>query len=364
MEANFEESTSASLIIFETSETGAAVASGGVGSIINVYRFETSSALPLCAMSICDSLCLISQFAQAIFHMIVNWKFSSPSADYYYTSNDLYKLSFFCKIDMFIMHATSAYSVWCWLMLSVLRYTAVFHPFKYRTIWRQPRNALLIIAASSCTLELWILVLVSYLPEERSCIESPGTHAVTAQAGHLMDILFAYVIPSFIRILLDGIVLSHCYRPNIIEVPVFERRYGISSASGQALLISNENKNPISLILSLPRQSISYKREQFCKKKNSMIMRSLIISALNLCCNLPSHVLRAVWTLESAPQMNETLMSFLEAISQLLYFGQFTCNAFYLSTTIYETSTAPTKTYSTTNHSKINVSKYLENEEV
>lgn len=28
-------------------------------------------------------------------------------------------------------------------------------------------------------------------------------------------------------------------------------------------------------------------------------------------------------------------------VSQLLYFGQFTCNAFYLSTTIYETSTTP-----------------------
>lgn len=130
------------------------------------------------------------------------------------------------------------------------------------------------------------------------------------------------------------------------------------------------------------QQSISYKREQYSKKKNAMIMRSLIISALNLGCNLPSHILRAFWTLEPSPQMNESLMTFLECkflnlkklfivfimyipgVSQLLYFGQFTCNAFYLSTTIYETSTVPTKTFSTVNASKINVSRLLDNEDL
>jgi hypothetical protein len=39
----------------------------------------------------------------------------------------------------------------------------------------------------------------------------------------------------------------------------------------------------------------------------------------------------------------EQWISTLEWVTQLLYFSQFTCNAFYLSTTIYETSTAPTR---------------------
>lgn len=39
----------------------------------------------------------------------------------------------------------------------------------------------------------------------------------------------------------------------------------------------------------------------------------------------------------------EQWTSTFEGVFQLLYFLQFTCNAFYLSTTIYETSTAPTR---------------------
>lgn len=75
-----------------------------------------------------------------------------------------------------------------------------------------------------------------------------------------------------------------------------------------------------------------------------MIKRSLIISVLNLCCNLPSHILRGILTMELGQKLlPERWTSLIEGVSQLLYFGQFTCNAFYLSTTIYETSNVPTR---------------------
>ncbi|VDM59636.1 unnamed protein product [Angiostrongylus costaricensis] len=63
------------------------------------------------------------------------------------------------------MHTTSAFSVWCWLVLSILRYIAVFHPIKYRTIWRQ--------ALGCCCLvfESWILVVVVYSEDGRICTE-------------------------------------------------------------------------------------------------------------------------------------------------------------------------------------------------
>lgn len=69
------------------------------------------------------------------------------------------------------MHTTSAFSVWCWLALSILRYTAVFHPIKYRTIWRQPRNALKILATACGAFEVWILFFVVYSEEGRICAE-------------------------------------------------------------------------------------------------------------------------------------------------------------------------------------------------
>lgn len=35
----------------------------------------------------------------------------------------------------------------------------------------------------------------------------------------MFDILLSYIFPAFARIILDGIVLFHCYKPNVIEVP-------------------------------------------------------------------------------------------------------------------------------------------------
>ncbi|KAI1722957.1 7 transmembrane receptor (rhodopsin family) domain-containing protein [Ditylenchus destructor] len=237
---------------------------------LNVFRFETSSALPLWAMSICDSICLMAQFAQASFHVFVKFRGDRITAKNAQTA------ALFCKIDLYLIHSSTAFSVWCWLVLSVLRYIAVFHPFKYRTIWRQPRDALVVLASLSCILELWIPILVSYNPQYLSCYENTDVNSAMSQTAHMLDILLSYVVPAFIRILLDGIVLCYCYRPNVVEIPVMERRCAISAPSDGG--------------------------EQLIPEKYLLV---------------------------------------LEGISQLLYFGQFTCNAFYLSTTIYETSTIP-----------------------
>uniref|UniRef100_A0A914E829 G-protein coupled receptors family 1 profile domain-containing protein n=1 Tax=Acrobeloides nanus TaxID=290746 RepID=A0A914E829_9BILA len=295
-------------------------------------------------MSICDSICLLALLCQTIFHTSIKIQSNVIHQNFYIHA-------IFCKLDMYLIHSMSAFSVWCWLTLSVLRYVAVFHPLKYHTIWRQPRYALGVLASTSLLLELWIPLIVSYDVKNRSCSESPDVISNSVvRTSHLLDILLSYMFPAFIRILLDGIVLSRCYQPNANEFPpvVLNRRHGISAPSGQAANDLVGEKAYLLVTINRSRGSISYKREQFVKKKNAMIMRSLTISAINLCCNLPSHVLRALWTLEEEPQIIPAQWMFvLEAISQLLYFGQFTCNAFYLSTTIYETSN-PVKTYSTT----------------
>ncbi|KAI6209197.1 putative G-protein coupled receptor AH9.4 [Aphelenchoides besseyi] len=179
-------------------------------------------------------------------------------------------------IDLYVLHTTSAFSVWSWLVLSILRYTAVFFPFRYRTIWNQPRIALICLIAFTATFELWILFFVAYQPQQQSCSEASGTNHMIIQMAHLFDISVQYVLPAFIRIVLDGVVLFH--------------------------------------------------------KKTSMIKRSLIISVLNLCCNLPAHILRALWTIEAGERLlPERWLIFFEGVSQILYFSQFTSNALYLS---------------------------------
>uniref|UniRef100_A0A183BU01 G_PROTEIN_RECEP_F1_2 domain-containing protein n=1 Tax=Globodera pallida TaxID=36090 RepID=A0A183BU01_GLOPA len=294
----------------------------------NTFRFETSSALPLWAMSVGDSICLTALFSQALFHFIV--KFHQNNQLQMVPVGAVALASILCKLFLYAMHATSAFSVWCWLLLSILRYTAVFHPLRYIRIWRQPRNALLLMAFSCCVLELWIPSVVIYQPDFASCYEDISIDLQLKQSAHLLDILFFYVIPTAARIFLDGIVLCYCYLPNVQEVPVTQRRYGISAPSSvpasATLLMEQSNRK------QRPKQSIIYQHPEIFRRKKSMIKRSLIISAVNLCCNLPAHALRTIWTLDSAEEMiPERYLLVLEAISQLLYFAQFTCNALYLT---------------------------------
>jgi hypothetical protein len=120
-------------------------------------------------------------------------------------------------------------------------------------------------------------------------------------------------------------VIPHKYRSIQHEVPVTQRRYGISAPSSVPAAATSLMENPkrkqhqkLSVVVSISRvrvtttlqvmstpfqQSIVYQHPEIMRRKQSMIKRSLIISAVNLCCNLPSHALRTIWTLDSAEQL-------------------------------------------------------------
>ncbi|KAK0404128.1 hypothetical protein QR680_017302 [Steinernema hermaphroditum] len=266
----------------------------------NWHRFETSSALPLCSMSFSDS---VSQLSQAIFHFLTR----TPALRSF--PSEL--LAHFCRMNLFLIHATSAFSVWCWLLLSVLRYVAVFHPLTYPAFWRQPRYAVLLVGFKSCS------------------ENTDSFLATSTQAYHLLDIALSYVVPACLRIVLDGVVLSHCYNPfRAVRCPPLCTK---KKASAPLRTSGDTNK----LYHSLPQKTASVRKG----KKRAMIVRSVAISVVNLCCNLPSHLLRLLLTLEDEPTfISHEWIDFVEVASQMLYFSQFTCNALYLSTTTYETT--------------------------
>ncbi|KJH41547.1 hypothetical protein DICVIV_12475 [Dictyocaulus viviparus] len=74
-----------------------------------------------------------------------------------------------------------------------------------------------------------------------------------------------------------------------------------------------------------------------------MVMRSIIISVINLVLNLPFQIFRT-WQTIDEDSLDHSVLSTVEPICQILYFSQFVCNAFYLSTSIYETSGSPRST--------------------
>ncbi|VDM75766.1 unnamed protein product [Strongylus vulgaris] len=326
----------------------------------SAIRFETTSGLPLAAMSAGDSVTLLAQLVQALFHSIP--KAGLPT----------WMLTGTCKIDIYLMHTTSAFSVWCWFALSILRYTAVFHPIKYRTIWRQPRNALKLLACLCCLFESWILFFVVYSEEGRLCAEHPSITPHNLKAAHLMDIALFYAIPSLLRIFFDGVVLFQCYSPSsMMDMPLYERRYAISvptnnrrcsfNADFETSLDVRQNMTLVMSISAAASEHFIKKRQSYVKKKTAMVMRSIIISVLNLVLNLPFHILRTWLTLDD-DGIDEKTLSILEPIAQILYFSQFMCNAFYLSTSIYETSGTPRSSTVVVNSGR-HISRCLSNDD-
>ncbi|CAJ0566741.1 unnamed protein product, partial [Mesorhabditis spiculigera] len=269
---------------------------------VNAVRFETTSALPLCGMTVADSVCLLAEFSQVIFHM---WNMrAAHDIETPRSENQLAVFNVFCKVNIFLMHTTSAFSVWSWLVLSILRYTAVFHPLKYRTIWRQPRDALKLLLCFCCFFESWILFVAVYIYGEQEgetehspgmCGENREIDTSTRKTAHLMDVTLFYAVPAILRIFFDGIVLFHCYSPygTIEEPPSFyERRYAISLPSMErSSRISIAESDflgggaNMALVVSMAQctgDHMSKKRLLYQKRRQSMIMRSITISALNL----------------------------------------------------------------------------------
>ncbi|GMT33878.1 hypothetical protein PFISCL1PPCAC_25175 [Pristionchus fissidentatus] len=198
-------------------------------------RFETTSGLPLSAMSVSDSICLLATLSQFLFHLTAKSMRESngSSGGRNATLSAAPHLSFICKVDLYLMHSTSAFSVWCWLVLSILRYIAVFHPLKYRTIWRQPRHALKVLAIICAVSEVWILSFVIYDVDENSCVEDPAVGFGKVKIAHMLDIVLFYAIPSGARLCFDSIVLFRCYSCNGLgdAPPIYDRRLAISAAS-------------------------------------------------------------------------------------------------------------------------------------
>ncbi|VDM44327.1 unnamed protein product [Toxocara canis] len=262
----------------------------------NLVRFETSSGLPLLGMSVGDSICLFAQLSQAVFHFAVKAQYTDQ---YNTTMLDLFSSSNIAGRPLPDAFHISVLSL---VLASPLTTTirGCFSSFEIQvTIWRQPRYALLLIALACAILETWILAFVSYNSEYRSCSEDPDVSASSLQATHMTDITLSYVIPACLRIFLDGRVLIHCRNPFKYhrESLLFERRHAISVGSCQRYSNGYDAIRSATLTLTGSETSMRRRYSNY-KKKNAVLIRSLVISAFNLICNLPSHMLRALWTLE------------------------------------------------------------------
>ncbi|EPB66044.1 hypothetical protein ANCCEY_14869 [Ancylostoma ceylanicum] len=151
-----------------------------------------------------------------------------------------------------------------------------------------------------------------YSEDGRICAEHPNISSHNVKAAHLIDIALFYAIPSLLRIFFDEIVLFQCYSPfSMMDVPLYEWRYAISVSTHTRRCSFNpefESSVDVQENMTLVMSISSATTEHFTKKRQLYVKKVKKKTAM------------------------------------ILYFSQFICDAFYLSTNIYEASGTPRST--------------------
>uniref|UniRef100_A0A0N4Z447 G_PROTEIN_RECEP_F1_2 domain-containing protein n=1 Tax=Parastrongyloides trichosuri TaxID=131310 RepID=A0A0N4Z447_PARTI len=248
-------------------------------------RATTLTIKLLSLMTIADTISLICLL-----------QFSTLSNIFINSSQTLSSL--ICKINLFLMHSAGAFSVWCWGILSGVRYMAVFYPYKHLKFTNEPFYAITLVICSIFVFESYILINVQYLPELKICTED---NEYTPPIFHIFEMILSYFLPLSITFYLD-----------------FKVFLNLNTLSFQG------NNRRI-------------------KSQWKVLRRGLIISILDLMMNLPSYIIRLYTNIVREDQLshlyfNETFI-IIELFSQLLYFSQFFLNAFYLYAVIYRIKT-------------------------
>lgn len=286
-------------------------------------------------MTICDFICLFTQLSQVFFHLYLQQNFGNEFSETFEQF-----LTYFCKIDIYLMHVTSASSVWCWLVLAAMRFIAILRPIKYRLIWREPQLALIIITTLCIIFESWILKTVKYVKYFKACLDDEEIAPGVNYFFLIADIIVMFIIPSKVRLFLDGYVFFKVYLNSPSRAWGGKEQLALSSVYSLEMRIRKASCMEWAEIKKSDagiKETFIIRSDNYNKKRNYIFLRSIIISAINLICNTPSMTLRLLNIVYPEAALLMSSSQLVEGFVQLLYFSQFACNAFYLSTTIYET---------------------------
>uniref|UniRef100_A0A914XMR4 G-protein coupled receptors family 1 profile domain-containing protein n=1 Tax=Plectus sambesii TaxID=2011161 RepID=A0A914XMR4_9BILA len=299
------------------------------------HRFNHGAGLPLAAMTIADQLCLSSYFCWMV--MFSEWGLS--------IAFEAYTKTVICKVLLYIVHSTSAFSLWCWALLSYFRYFAVYKPVKYQTMTSEPRLAVGVVIAICFVLEGWILATAVYEPTQNVCTEQLSR--LTSSIAHVSEMTWTYFLPMVLIAILDLKVL--CRQSNDTEVVVQLRPNKDSlSVNGKLPTSATLRKTSPRLMTkqnpTLRKEAVMFLQEKrwMSERRDSrsqvnMLYRCLYIALLDLAMNLPSYCLRLYSAIfYASPFASERISYYAESVSELLYFSQFCMNAIYLAIMVYQ----------------------------
>lgn len=117
------------------------------------------------------------------------------------------------QLDLYLIHTSSAFSLWCWLVLSVVRYVAIYRPYSHLKLTNEPKRAAIVVLLLCAVFESWILVVVEFASEHHACTEDPMLLSPQiSRLLHLIEISWSFFVPFVCITVIDVKVL--CCRNN------------------------------------------------------------------------------------------------------------------------------------------------------
>uniref|UniRef100_A0A0N4V4F5 G_PROTEIN_RECEP_F1_2 domain-containing protein n=1 Tax=Enterobius vermicularis TaxID=51028 RepID=A0A0N4V4F5_ENTVE len=108
----------------------------------------------------------------------------------------------FATLNDLLTHFSTSISIWCWLLLSTLRYLSIHHPFLYIRIWYLPLRMLSVVVV------VGFLTNLCFVLQDKSCIaEDFFSTSVVKQTFLLIEMSWSFCIPSAIIIFADASAL-------------------------------------------------------------------------------------------------------------------------------------------------------------
>uniref|UniRef100_A0A1I7V1W9 G_PROTEIN_RECEP_F1_2 domain-containing protein n=1 Tax=Caenorhabditis tropicalis TaxID=1561998 RepID=A0A1I7V1W9_9PELO len=291
-----------------------------------------SSLFLLGTMAAADTLCLFS----LLFLLCLR---------FFGLENHPYVLTFVCKLSVFVMHTTSSFSIWCWLVLSAVRYVAVYRPYTHLKLNKEPRLAVLTVAIFCCVSEVWVLWDIEYDETFKAC---GGTETEISRHLQIFEIFTSYFLPVIIITVLDlKVILCRTWRfsggPKR-SVKAAKQKLSIYSEgcpSPDASVKKYSTSANVTISKSRSNGELTSSSRSKRRQHLRVLRRCLCITVFDLSMNLPSYLLRLYVSLvdDTEPISDEYIstIALVEEISQVMYFAQFALNALYLICIIYDT---------------------------
>ncbi|CAJ0945566.1 unnamed protein product, partial [Mesorhabditis belari] len=268
----------------------------------DVFRCGTGACLLVMAVAdLCSLIAIIS-----LGH--VSSSFAIPMPDFIaQTGYEVY----LCKITIFTMGTATSVAIWSWLLMSILRWLALYHPLLHRTLYDFPVRLLSLILFIASLTNCWLLVTVEYRVGARSfCTQTPlfGNETLT-RILLLIEIGWSFVIPIFVVAYLDTAAL--------LSIPKLLR--------ASSML---KSVNP-------PKIHIEDNFQRKCKRT---LARWLLIALVDILLNAPVNILRLMTILGYVSKDDVISPAYVvfKTVSDILYYSQYSFNALYLALFIYD----------------------------